>query len=640
MVLTPWGDSRSLRERRLQPVRGAPQAEVEKNQRERLFAALVASMAERGYGATTVADLVELSGVSSRSFYDLFGDMQGCAKALVEELLRMAQGQLDAGESVKDLEVEGRRLFVAFATLIAAQPAAARVLLLEVFAAGPEVLESVERAITRYERRMRKRYEATPEREGMPDQIVDAIVGGVLEVARTRLRLGRAEEMPALGEDVIALALSYRPPPEPLRLGVRQKGVARESLEAADHSERAIRSLAVLCADQGYRATTVDDVVKLASMSSRTFYAHFSGKEDLMGAAIDSACAQCIAAAMPAFSRHAEWPAGIRAGMGAMLGFLASRPALARLLMVEVYMAGDFAIERRNRGVAPLGLLLENNTTEWQLMPRIVYELIAGGAARLIYREIARAGTQGLPGLAPILTYLTLSPFLGPEDAAAVANGDGGGRPPKGAAKTWVPVMGGALPLQTPVRRTASMALVTLLERTGVREEGGLTAAEIATEIGADPAEIDGYLRDLSNAGVIERIAGPGGGERYRSASPVHRTHIITKRQTEEMPLEDREDLSGQLRQLIEDDVEASIRGKAFDRRSERFLTRTPMKLDEQGWLELAGLHSEILSAGFEISARSAARLAETGERAIEVRSVQMLFEMPGAAEGDESEDG
>ena len=68
MVVTPWGDSDSLRERRLPPGPGRPREGVLANQRERLFGAMVASVSERGYRATAVNDLVEISGVSSRTF--------------------------------------------------------------------------------------------------------------------------------------------------------------------------------------------------------------------------------------------------------------------------------------------------------------------------------------------------------------------------------------------------------------------------------------------------------------------------------------------------------------------------------------------------------------------------------------------
>ena len=95
MVLTPWGDSGSLRERKLRPVRGTPATEVERNQCERLFAAMIASVAERGFAATTVEDLVELSGVSRRSFYDNFADKAECLRAAIEELFSLVLGLLD-----------------------------------------------------------------------------------------------------------------------------------------------------------------------------------------------------------------------------------------------------------------------------------------------------------------------------------------------------------------------------------------------------------------------------------------------------------------------------------------------------------------------------------------------------------------
>src|SRR6266576_3593372 len=78
MVMTPWGESDSLRKRRLPPGPGRPREDVLAHQRERLFGAMVASVAMRGYRATTVGDLAEISGVSSRTFYDLFPDKEAC----------------------------------------------------------------------------------------------------------------------------------------------------------------------------------------------------------------------------------------------------------------------------------------------------------------------------------------------------------------------------------------------------------------------------------------------------------------------------------------------------------------------------------------------------------------------------------
>src|SRR6476660_9647917 len=90
MVRTPWGDATELRARMLRPGRGMPREEADRNQRERLFAALVATVAEKGYEATTVADLVELSGVSRSAFYKQIGDKRECFLATIEALLEPA----------------------------------------------------------------------------------------------------------------------------------------------------------------------------------------------------------------------------------------------------------------------------------------------------------------------------------------------------------------------------------------------------------------------------------------------------------------------------------------------------------------------------------------------------------------------
>ena len=115
MVQTPWGDSSRLREKTLPPGRGTTAAEAEQNHRERLFGAMVAKVAEQGYEATTVADLVELSGVSRSAFYKHFADKQECFLAAIEALDRAGAGvgvrgaQLPEGSRSDDPDARSRR---------------------------------------------------------------------------------------------------------------------------------------------------------------------------------------------------------------------------------------------------------------------------------------------------------------------------------------------------------------------------------------------------------------------------------------------------------------------------------------------------------------------------------------------------
>jgi len=117
MVRTPWGDAASLRKRKLRPGRGTPRQEAERNQRERLFAAMVATVAEKGYEATTVADLVKLSGVSRSAFYKHFDDKQACFLAAIEAMVEPTFAKL-AGDETAPPGME--RMQAAFETLIRA----------------------------------------------------------------------------------------------------------------------------------------------------------------------------------------------------------------------------------------------------------------------------------------------------------------------------------------------------------------------------------------------------------------------------------------------------------------------------------------------------------------------------------------
>ena len=439
MVATPWGESETLRERRLRPGPGVPREEVERHQRERLFGATVACMATKGYEACTVADLTEISGVSSRTFYDMFSDKRACFLATLDAMIEAAiayavqegaglTGVVE-GNGVNDWERQARLGVDAFTEMVVAQPAAARMALIESYVAGPEALARVEQAVAGFEWLTRQTLEASPERAGMPAEMVTAYIGMMREIVSTRLRQGREAELPAVMDSLWDLITSYRPPPEPLLLSGRPTtGARRESLEVHDHAERAIRAFAMVVAEKGYEATTVDEVLKRAAMSATTFYADFSGKDDALMAAIDTSGAQMVAAVVPAFRRASEWPLAVRAGVGALLGFLAWRPALARLVGVEVYAAGPAALQRRVEATQPLRDLLAGGYELAPKTPRLVSEGIAGAVYTLIYRQIREKGTRALPALAPLCTYITLIPFIGPREACGVANGDGRGR--------------------------------------------------------------------------------------------------------------------------------------------------------------------------------------------------------------------
>lgn len=426
MVRTPWGDAASLRERKLRPGRGTPREEAERNQRERLFAAMVATVAEKGYEATTVADLVELSGVSRSAFYRHFEDKQACFLAAVEAIVEPTLKRLGADESAAPGMERARQAFESVIEAIVEQPAAAKMCVVEVYAAGPEGAALVDRILESSTDVAAALLEQVPERQGMPRELVRAIVGGIQKAIHKRLYRGQEKELLELVPQLWDWIFCYPVPPGPLK--ARRRRTVRtlpfeERQELANPPERILRALAAVVADKGYPDTTVAEVVERASTSQRTFYEHFKNKEDAIVAALDSGSAHMLAAALPAFRRAPDWKHAVHDTIEAMFCWGAEEPEYARMGGKEMYAAGKRALDQREivtegmEGLLAPGYELKPDT------PPIAAEAVGGALYELLYDHVNKKGPETLPDLVPTLVYVTLAPFLEAEDAYEVAVG-------------------------------------------------------------------------------------------------------------------------------------------------------------------------------------------------------------------------
>jgi AcrR family transcriptional regulator len=423
MVLTPWGDSSELREKMLPPGRGTPREEAERNQRERLFAATVATVAEKGYETTTVGDLVQLSGVSRSAFYRHFEDKKACFLAAIEALVEPALSLVGGAEARED-PAAGKQAFEALVEAIARQSAAAKMCFVEVYAAGPEGVAVVDRTLDAFEVLVGGLLERTPGHEGTPSWLVRAIVGGVQKVIHKRLYRDQVEELPGLAPELWDWIFCYPPPPGPLKPPRRRAPRAlpfEERQASANPPERILRALAAVIAEKGYPETTVAEVVDRARTSQRTFYEHFKNKEDATVAALDSGSAQMLAAALPAFRRATDWAHAVRGTQEEMFSFGVQEPEYARLGAVEMYAAGKRALEQREVVTEGMeGLLAPGYELKPDTLP-IASEAIGGALYALFYDHVKQKGAERLPEMVPLAVYVTLAPFLGAEEAFRVA---------------------------------------------------------------------------------------------------------------------------------------------------------------------------------------------------------------------------
>ena len=423
---TPWGPAKDLRKRMLPPGRGGSAEATARNQRERLYGATVATVAEKGYGDTTVADLLELAGVSRSTFYQHFADKQACFMATYDAIL---DGVVAA--STAEFESDGQwieRLDAAYAKLlelIAAYPAAAHLCLVDLYGAGPEALAGSEQAVGQFAQLLRRALDESPERADLPEPLIQAILGGNFKVLTSRVRRGRAGELPELVPEIAAWALSYQPPPSPIRKPRSRSQPTGGGPQFAPYGDagRIYEALALEISERGYQHTTIDGIATRAGASVHTFYRNFDGKESALAAAYDTGLVQSLALIQPAFERAVDWPHGVRAALRALLCFLAGNPAWTRTAILESPAAGAAMMARADDAIDRFASILEPGL-EWAApdLSAVAVEASAGAIYALIYEHVRKPGPARLLEILPLCTFVGLAPFVGAELALAIAN--------------------------------------------------------------------------------------------------------------------------------------------------------------------------------------------------------------------------
>lgn len=424
MTTTPWGDATQLRARRLRPGPGADPSAVTRNQRERMYAAMVAAMAENGYEATRVADVVKLSGVSRSAFYKHFDDKADCFLATLDEVLRLAREQLLEHYDL-DLPWEQRLRVAAdaFLNLVLEQTAAARLCLVEVYAAGPRAIERLDDAVGAVEGAVARAFDESPPRKGMQRDLIRAIVGGVRKTVHTRVRRGEESQLIEQLPQLLDWAIGYEAPPERLRRPRRRpdRGAAPRPDPVAPR-ERLVTSVTDTVAECGYADTTIIEIAERASASLSTFYGNFENKEEALLAALDRQRAQSLAAAGAAFEAEREWPQAVRAGLDALLGFFAAEPAATSVAIVAAFTAGPQGLQGGDQTIWAFHIFLQPGH---ELVPDatpLLSEAIGNAVYSLVYGQIRADRVERMRELTPTATFVTLAPFTGAARACAVAN--------------------------------------------------------------------------------------------------------------------------------------------------------------------------------------------------------------------------
>jgi len=200
-------------------------------------------------------------------------------------------------------------------------------------------------------------------------------------------------------------------------------GLTREQILDSQR-ERLLAAVAQRVATRGYRATTITEIVKVASVSTRDFYEIFENKEECFLAALDVVRDHLVDLVDNAVAPESDWPNQVVGAIRVLLEFFAAEPDLARLCLVEAISATPVSALRFREAVLACVPGMELGRSELtdpdSLLPGTESSLI-GGAISLAGRSILAGEPEKLPDLLPDLTAFILSPYLGPASAARFA---------------------------------------------------------------------------------------------------------------------------------------------------------------------------------------------------------------------------
>jgi AcrR family transcriptional regulator len=169
--------------------RSGASRQVAELQRARMLTAMVQEISERGAANVSVAHVVGRSGVSRRTFYELFEDREDCFLAAFDEALRgVTAAVVPAYEAPGAWRVKLRAGLVALLECLECDRATGRLLIAESLAAGPRALERRRNVIARIIAVVeRGSGEGRGAGEQPPGLTAEGIVGGVLSVLHARL---------------------------------------------------------------------------------------------------------------------------------------------------------------------------------------------------------------------------------------------------------------------------------------------------------------------------------------------------------------------------------------------------------------------------------------------------------------------
>jgi AcrR family transcriptional regulator len=187
---------------------------------------------------------------------------------------------------------------------------------------------------------------------------------------------------------------------------------------------RILEAMTDIVAARGLHGTTIAAVAKQARVSRLTFTEAFGSVEQAFVALVEQVTEWPANLIAEAFQEGDTWRDSILAGLEALLVFLDSEPALARVCVIDALAGPQAALEHRARLLLPLIALVESGR---ETLPRsrqpppITAEAVVVSVAGLLHARMVARQAPPFTKLLGELGEQMVFPFLGAKEAAETA---------------------------------------------------------------------------------------------------------------------------------------------------------------------------------------------------------------------------
>lgn len=358
----------SIAYRRLKPGPGKTPKAVESDQRDRIHRAMVELVASGGRPAATVRKLTKLAGVSTATFYSLYDGMDECLVSTYVSLMDELRERIAATcTSFSCTRWHDELALRAFLDALLKDPKTARVILIDVYDAGPAAIGSIRKQETLLEAELRQAL-GRRGRE-VPPLAAAWVVAGLLHCARQLVEAASRSISSETTSSLIRWAETClaepdlrhsSTSPERAMLPTKPRTLVRRPPREGETDLFVSAVLRLSCAD-GYWKLSVARASRAAGIPATRFKRYFGSLDDAYLLAVDRT-ARGLFSALASRTTDAvrSWRQVWHEQVASLSACLASTPRVARLVFSGILAPGADGLTRREA-------LIDELAAAWRL---------------------------------------------------------------------------------------------------------------------------------------------------------------------------------------------------------------------------------------------------------------------------------